>query len=129
MALLVSDPSLPDLTQASTLPPGGDPAGDAAFLDWARAFCNEANRRWLDRRTGWGRDLPAKFRELVNPWRLQNHLFKWIVGWEFPSGTGPNQRHRTRFVAIQFVLRREVIEAEAARYVAELEDQTAQSIP
>lgn len=125
MSLSTKDPSVAD----SPLPPGGDPATDAAFLDWARSFCDQANRRWLDRWTGWGRSLPPKFRELIIPWRLQNHLYKWILGWEFPSKTGPDLKHKTRFVAVQFSYRRPEIEAEAVRYVAELEDQVQQAIP
>lgn len=134
MPTIARDPFVPDLPSPpsgfeprSILPPGGDPRGDAEWLDWCRAVCADANRRWLDEHSGWGRALPK--RDIVNMWQLSNHFYKHWLGWEFPSGVGPNRNHRVRFNAIQFRLRRSEAEAEAARYVAERMDEIEQAIP
>jgi hypothetical protein len=111
----------------SDLPPGGSPALDAAFLDWSRSTTEAAVLAWLDARTGWGRGLPGGTRHPVNMWQLNNHLLKFLIGWDFPSGTGPSINHRVRFLSVQFHHRRAEVEAEAHRYLAEKVDEAGRA--
>jgi hypothetical protein len=113
--------------QRSDLPPGGSPADDAAYLDWARNVTDAAVRAWMDSRSGWGRELPRVGRNPVNMWQLSTHLFKWLIGWNFPSGEGPTNNHRVRMLAVQLKYRRLEMELEAARYLAEKIDEAEQA--
>lgn len=113
--------------QRSDLSPGGSPALDAAYLDWARETTDAAIRAWMDSRSGWGRELPRVGRNPVNMWQLNGHLFKWLLGWEFPSGAGPTNNHRIRFLAVQLKFRRLEMELEAGRYLAEKIDELEQA--
>lgn len=106
-----------DLHQKSKLPPGGSPATDDAFMAWARDLCERRNAEWLDRFEP--HELPK--RDLIVVWQLVNHLFKWAIGWPFPSGEGPNQNHRLRFLSSYFRVRPGLFQAEAHRYIDELE--------
>jgi hypothetical protein len=106
------------LSQKSMMPPGGHPDDDAALLEWAASYAQQVNTRWLDRSYP---DLPD--RELVASWQVVFHLYKHLVGWEWPDGTGPSRAHRIRFVAIQFRLRRSELVSEASNYVRHLYDE------
>jgi hypothetical protein len=111
----------PDLTPAdirSALPPGGSPAADQEYLSWVAGFIEEVAPAVLDRLTddATGEVLGRPDR-VINTFKLTQHLFKWILGWEFPSGTGPSFSHRLRFVSVQFKLRGPALMAEADAYV------------
>lgn len=104
---------LPAPEPEDELPPGGDETTDARYMAWLDPFVADANLRHLDV------CFPARPKKyLFNVFRITGHLFKWLVGWEFPEGTGPTYKHRQRFVAIQYFLRPNQIEDEAKRYVA-----------
>jgi hypothetical protein len=99
----------------SALPPGGSPAIDLAYEKWLQDFVATANLRWCDKH--WP-DVPD--REILKTYQLTGHLYKNLIGCEFPPGHGPNYLHRLRFVAVQFKLRPEDIHREANRYLVEL---------
>lgn len=107
--------AFPDLAPRSDLPPGGSPGGDRTYETWLVKFVATANLSWLDLHFPIVPD-----RDLLTVYQLSNHLYKWLIGWSFPDGTGPNYSHRLRFVAVQWLLRPGEVEAEAKRYVAEL---------
>lgn len=110
------------IPEKSVMPPGGGPAEDAALLDWAAEYASAVNTRWLD--LHFPGDLPS--RELMPSWQLIYHLYKVLVGWEWPGGTGPSRAHRIRFVAIQFRHRRGEITNLARTYARDLyEEATA----
>lgn len=118
--------AFPDLEQRSTLPPGGDPRIDKAYSDWLRDFLDVAGPAVLDRLTGPDGEIApgaSKVRQRINSFSVTGHLFKWTLGWEFPSGTGPNFSHRLRFVAVQFHLRRPALVAEAEAYIDRITDE------
>jgi hypothetical protein len=115
-----SPPGEEDLPrQKSTLPPGGTGWDDSKFYEWACVFAREHNARMLDRLPPgrWPRSDP------FTHYRLVGHLYKFLIGWEFPSGTGPTYSHRLRFCATQFALRRDLIVAEALRYADEVREE------
>lgn len=111
---LYGDGSLPAPAR-SDLPPGGDPRCDLAYETWLKSFVAIANLHWCDR---FWHALPE--REILKTYQLTGHLYKWLIGCEFPPGHGPNYLHRLRFVAIQFRLRPQEIRREAERYLAGL---------
>jgi hypothetical protein len=116
----------PDLDQRSSLPPGGDPRLDKAYSDWLRDWLDTAEPRALDALTGPDGEVcpgAAKLSARLNPFRVTGHLAKWLIGWEFPSGTGPTFCHRQRFVAVQFHLRRAALVAEADAYLGRIIDE------
>ncbi len=127
MGTVAIDPFAPEFDK-SDLPPGGNPRDDAAYLDWANYFCARVNARWLDVHSGWGRELPRKG-ELVNRWQLTEHLYKTLIGWKFPDGTGPSRAHRIRFVAVQYKLRPMEVRSEARRYVVGRKDELTRGLP
>lgn len=97
----------------SMLPPGGSPMTDQDFMAWLERTCERANRRYLDSFPHG--TLPD--RELASPWQLLNHLYKWVIGWPFPSGTGPTRAHRIRFLGSYYSVRPTLFRVEAARYL------------
>jgi hypothetical protein len=107
----------PDLTDPSLLPPGGSPLWDRTYERWVVEFIAEVSPEVLDRLTGPDGEVHGQPDRVINPFKLTHHLFKWVIGWAFPSGTGPNFSHRLRFLSIQFHYRRAEFEAEAQRYV------------
>jgi hypothetical protein len=103
----------------SVMPPGGHPRDDAALWEWAGAYATSVNTRWLDLHTGRpGIELPG--RELMTSWQLIFHLYRVLVGWDWPDGTGPSRAHRIRFVAIQLRLRRDEVVGLARQYARDL---------
>ena len=110
-----------DLGPQSTLPPGGSPATDDRFMAWARGLCERRNAEWLDRFEPHA--MPRD--DLISAWQLVNHLFKFVIGWPFPSGEGPNRAHRIRFLSSYFGVRPVLFEAEAHRYIDDLESEAA----
>lgn len=100
--------------ETSTLPPGGNPAMDAAYERWLRATCRRAQMAMLDRH--W-LDLPPA--DFLPPYQLHRHLLKHLEGRTGTPRTATNFNHTLRLMAIQFHYRSAEIAAEAARYVAE----------
>jgi hypothetical protein len=100
-----------------TLPEGGTPDGDRAFLLWIDRYAESANARALD--TLQGRGITPKA-DPIRSWQLMNHLYKFMTGLSFPAGQGPNHSHKVRLLAIQFRLRPEALTREVAAYVARL---------
>lgn len=109
----------PELAQSSSLPPGGRPSWDLEYEWWLQEFLDEWSPRVLDQLTDESGDIPRGADRIVNKFSISGHLFKWILGWEFPSGTGPTFNHRLRFLSVQFRYRRAELVAEAERYAAE----------
>lgn len=104
----------------SDLPPGGSPAVDRAYSEWVAGFLDVVHPRVLDRLTGPHGEILATATQVeraVNSFSITQHVFKWLIGWKFPDGTGPNYQHRLRFVSVQFKLRPGAIEAEAEAYI------------
>jgi hypothetical protein len=109
--------------QRSAMPPSGEPWDDRRFDSWADDFVRTWNVRILD-------GLPSDkwpAREPLTYFRLTGHLYKFLVGWQFPDGTGPNYSHRKRFVAIQYKLRPAEVVAEAESYARSIRDELAGS--
>jgi len=108
----------------SALPPGGSPAGDAAYLWWAKTSCERANAYWIDlwadRNTG---ELPPEIGDIINVWQLTNHLFKYTFGGALPAGRWPNFRHKIRAVAVQYHLRKDEFGREFRVYCRRLADE------
>lgn len=100
------------------MPPGGSPATDTAYERWLFDVVDRANLDYGDRHYWRHHRLPES--DPVRSWQVTNHLLKWALGMSWPDGSGPNNNHRIRLVSVQFSLRREAIEAEALRYIAEL---------
>jgi hypothetical protein len=100
-----------------TLPEGGSPDGDRAFLAWIDRHAESANARALD--TLQRRGITPRA-DVVRSWQLMGHLYKHCTGLTFPPGQGPTWRHRVRLLAIQFQSRPSSLSREVADYVARL---------
>jgi hypothetical protein len=99
----------PELSRASTLPPGGCPGWDDEFMEWVRDFVRQINLCHA---------LIAG-RSLLNEHQLTGHLFKWLGGvGTYPQGI--TYQHRLRHCAIQFHYRQPELIAEADRYAERL---------
>jgi hypothetical protein len=106
-----------------TLPEGGSPDGDRAFLSWIDRYAESANARALDTLQARGVTPRA---DVIRSWQLMGHLFKALTGLTFPPGQGPNWSHRVRFLAVQFRLRPEALTREVADYVARLVEEAVE---
>lgn len=104
------------LNTRSVLPPGGSPVTDQDFMSWVDRVCHLANQRWLDSFDHG--TLPTT--NLIETWQLINHLYKWCIGWPFPSGEGPTRAHRIRFLGSYYSVRPTLFRVEAARYIEQL---------
>lgn len=98
-----------ELTQSSTLPPGGCPQWDDEFMEWVRDFVRQINLC----------HALISGRLLLNEYQLTGHLFKYLQGpASFPQGV--NYQHRLRHVAIQWHYRHPELIVEADRYAERL---------
>lgn len=122
MSLILKDPQTgpaPDGGPGilSTLPAGGTPADDRAFLAWVDREAGRLNARALDRLQARG---VAPGDDVLRPFQAMNHLYKHLQGIAFPPGVGPTYSHKVRFLAIQHRLRPRELEAELDAYTRRL---------
>jgi len=102
-------------TERSCLPPGGSPAIDRAFGDRLTLICDQANDVWI------ARVMPGEMPTAgyAEPWRVMRHLYRWLIGWDWPESLGPVHSHRIRFVAVQWYWRAAELEEEIDRFIHE----------
>ena len=107
----------------STLPAGGKPDDDRAFLRWIDRTVPLLNAAALDRLHRHGVEPTA---DVLRPYQAMNHLYKHFQGIIFPSGVGPTYSHKIRYLAIQYRLRPAEISAELDRYARQLTSQATE---
>ncbi len=96
----------------------------ADYKVWARGFVTDHNERWdetLDRAGAMEHTPPAQLRELINPWQLTNHLFKWARERKLFNAPGnAKQDQKPKFLCVGWEEHRERLIVEAEEYVATL---------
>lgn len=102
----------------STLPVGGTPADDRAYLEWRSAFLEWAADRDLCRRWHESVDNPLN----LSGWLMDAHLFQALGGKSplFGPQDVPIYAHRLRFLGIAFHTRRRAVVKTARKFVEEL---------
>lgn len=105
-------PTMAPEVDRSALPPGGSPATDKAFLTWLSRHLTKARTAWLDQHAP---DYPP--RELVEDREVLDHLFRWLIGLPPTREGWITWNHKVRFVAVQWSLRPDQIEAATDHYL------------
>ncbi len=99
-----------------------------AYVEWAKAFAEGVNLKWLDYLTDKVGIDRAK--DLVSEYQLLGHLYKWGRSeglFDAPEETRPGSRDK--YAALAFVAEREAVEDESRRYCRELWAKAKASLP
>lgn len=98
----------------SSLPSGGSPRDDQAYLDWCKGYTRRCGQRWTDY---WTRRMGQPWPDaggFLPEYQLSGHLAKWLG-----ATPGIIYNHRLRLLAIAYRDDPKAMEAEARRYVLE----------
>ena len=92
----------------------------ADYKEWARAFLADWQAKWCDFASKYeGADADPRTRELLSPWQLTGHLFKFARERQlFNAPPDAKQGQKPGFLAVAWERNREVLIAEAAEYTA-----------